>query len=97
MNKSTLIESLQSDDRSLEVCTEVVDASLELLSSMVGLDQSLSIDGIGTFGIHERKGANRELANEVGVVAQKNLSIFFHPSAEIKEAVKELVEDDKTD
>ena len=97
MNKNVLIESLQNDDRSLEICSEVVDASFELLASMVSVDQSLSIDGIGTFGAHYRKGKNIELPNKEGLLAQKNLSIFFHPSAEIKASVKELVEDDKTD
>ena len=97
MNKNVLIESLQNDDRSSEICSEVVDASFELLASMVSVDQSLSIDEIGTFGAHYRKGKNIELPNDEGRLAQKNLSIFFHPSAKIKASVQELVEDDKTD
>lgn len=97
MNKIALMASLQSNDTSPALCNEVVDASFELLASMVGVDQSLTIEGIGTFGAHQRKGANKELPNDEGILAQKNLSIFFHPSSEIKASVEMLVEDDTTD
>ena len=97
MNKTNLIESLQNENRDEKVCTEIVDATFELLSSMVTLEQSLTIDAIGVFDAHERKGANKELPNDKGVLAQKNLSIFFHPSSEIKKEVEALVEDESTD
>lgn len=94
VKKIDLIKSLQNENTSEEICAEVVEATFELLSSMVSLEQSLSIDGIGVLDAHYRKGTNKELPNENGVLAQKNLSIFFHPSPQIKQRVKELVEDE---
>lgn len=94
MNKQGLIQSLQNENRSEEVCETVVDATFKLLSQMVDLDKSLTIDGLGMMGAHKRKGANKERANSQGKIAQKNLSIFFHPSAEIKTCVSEWVEDE---
>ena len=93
MNKSVLIKSLENRYKDEQLCCEVVDATFELLSELVTLDHGLSIEGIGRLGAHERQGANKELPNEEGILAQKNLSIFFHPAKEIKKRVDELVED----
>jgi nucleoid DNA-binding protein len=97
MNKKDLVSSLQNEQRSQELCEEVVNATFKLLSQMVNLDQGLDIEGIGILGAHERQGANRELPNKEGVLACNNLSIFFHPSFEVKEQVSKLVEDVPTD
>ena len=93
MKKIDLIKSLQNDDRSEKICAEVVDATFELLSSMVNLEQTLTIDEIGLFDAHYREGANKELPNQYGILAQKNLSVYFHPSSQIKKRVNKLVED----
>ena len=94
MNKSVLIDALHSETRSKELCQEVADATFELLAEMVTLEESLVIEGIGTLGAHRRRKANKERPNTEGVVACKNLSIFFHPSKAIKKVVSDLVEDD---
>jgi nucleoid DNA-binding protein len=97
MNRKVLIDSLQNEERSRPECEKVVDATFKLLTEMVSLEQGLTIDGVGMMGAHYRRGANKELANEQGIIAQKNLSIFFHPSSEIKARVNDLVEDEHSD
>ncbi len=97
MKTTGLVASLQNEERDEKLCKDVVDATFELLATMVTLEKSLSIDGIGTFGAHERKGLKKELPNAEGTFSQKNLSIFFHPSLRIKEDVSTLVEDAPTD
>jgi len=97
MKKADLVELLQNDTRNKEVCTELVDAIFEELASQVNLENSLSIEGIGHLGAHRRRGANKELPNEEGLLSQKNLSIFFHPEHDIKEQVTEYVEETAKD
>lgn len=97
MKKRDLIKSLQNDNRSEKICAEAIDATFELLSSLVNLEQTLTIDGIGVFDAHYRQGANRELPNEQGVLEQKNLSVYFHPSSRIKKRVNKLAQDASAD
>lgn len=93
MKKTDLIASLKKEGRSEELCKELVDAVFEKLKESVSLQESLNIDGIGHFGAHLRKGANKELPNKEGKLSQKNLSIFFHPNQEIKKEVTKHVEE----
>lgn len=92
MKKIDLIRSLQTEERSEVLCEKVVDAIFEKLREKVSLDESLSIDGVGHLGAHLRKGKNKEIPDKEGKLAYKNLSIFFHPSKEIKNEVKKHVD-----
>jgi len=92
MKKTDLIAFLQTEARSEEVCEEIVDAVFEKLREKVSLDVGLTVDGIGYMGAHLRKGASKELVEE-GKQSHNKLSIFFHPSKEIKREVKKHVEE----
>ncbi len=93
MNKTVLKKSLENAERDSKLCSKVVDATFELLSEMVAVDQGLTIEGIGSLGAHRRKGANKELPNEKGELACNNLSIFFHPTSRVKEEANKWVDD----
>lgn len=94
MDKKDLIKLITTKECNETLTTEVVDAFFTLLNEKITLNNSLHIEDIGLIGAHERKGANKEKANEDGIYLQKNLSIFFHPDKNIKKHVRDLVEDE---
>ena len=79
MKKADLIDLMVSKKRSKRVTAEIVDATFEQLSSMLNLDQGLTIEGIGIFDMHDRRGTSK-----------KNHSIFFHPDSEVRREVKKV-------
>ena len=93
MNREALVKSLATEDRSEDLCKEVVDATFEYLSSILSVEQGVTIEGLGVLNAHYKR--KSVLSKQTKVLMEENLSIYYHPSREIKKRVKKMLENEQ--
>ena len=93
MNRDALVKSLATEDRSEVVCKEVIEATFEYLSSILSVEQGVTIDGLGVLNAHYKRKA--VLSKQTKRLMEENLSIYYHPSREIKKRVKKMLDNEQ--